>query len=81
MEEIKERTVNIFDRFNSNPRNEIGFLGQSFILFNSLFEPNNYRKLLSEVTYEDVVNVGKKYLNRDNSLTAILGPEDIKDKI
>lgn len=46
-------------------------------MFNPLFKPEDYKKLISEVTYEDVIDAGKKYLNKNNGLVAVLGPEDI----
>ena len=81
VEETKERAVNIFDRSVSNPRYENDFLGQSFILFNHLFEPADYKRLIKEVSYEGVTGVAKKYLRRNNCLIAISGPKDIKDEI
>ncbi|MEK7629385.1 MAG: pitrilysin family protein [Patescibacteria group bacterium] len=81
IEETKEKIYNISDRFYSNSKNELNFLGEGFNLFNKLFEPENYKKLIGETTFEEVVNIGKKYLNKNNSLLAVLGPKDIKDEI
>ncbi|MDP3764066.1 MAG: pitrilysin family protein [bacterium] len=81
IEETKEKIYNVFDRFYSSSKNELNFLGEGLSLFNKLFEPENYKKIIRETTFEEVVKTGKKYLKKDNSLLTILGPEDIKNRI
>ncbi|MDP3763996.1 MAG: pitrilysin family protein [bacterium] len=81
IEETKERIHNISERFYTDRKNELGFLGEGFILFSKLFEPENYKKLIDGVTFEDVINSTKKYLNKNNSLLAIMGPTNIKENL
>lgn len=79
--EIKERMYNSFERFYSNPKNELGFLGEGFILFGKLFKPEDYKKMIEQNTFENIIDTTKKYLKKDNSLLALMGPTNIKDSV
>ena len=81
VKEIKEQMYNNFERFFSNPKNQYAFLGEGFILFNKLFKPEDYRKMIEQSTFKNIIDVAKKYLKKDNSLLALMGPTDIKDGI
>ncbi|MEK7564866.1 MAG: pitrilysin family protein [Patescibacteria group bacterium] len=81
IEETKEKIYNISERFYADPKNELGFLGEGFILFSKLFEPEDYKKLIKETTFEKITATGKKYLKKENSLLAIMGPINIKESI
>ena len=77
-DEIKEQTANVLIREIHDQFNELGFLGNSWLLYDKIIFPKEFLEILEKIKYKDVIAAINKYLSEDRLLMATLGEEKFK---
>lgn len=73
---VQRQYIGALARYNAEVVNRTGFILNEYIKSNRLGTPEDWEADIMRVSYEDVQNVARTYLRRDNSFMLTMGTSD-----
>lgn len=75
-EEIKDQVASTFLRVINNPMSEIDFLGSNWRFYDKLITPGDFVLAVRNSSYDEIVDIKNKFLNKNNLTIAAIGEGD-----
>jgi predicted Zn-dependent peptidase len=74
---VQGQAIGSFVRTIVKPGNQADNLGEDFVAFNRIIQPQEWLDHLTSVTHSEVLSLAQQYLRPDNSVVVLMGPKDV----